>query len=115
MSWTRDCRNEEADRDDFDYTGEYEDEDLMVQYESENAQFAIAAMKELVRQGTADFLLLGNDELREWWKDYLHAEKVTAAKVAAREAAVAEAKRLAALRKDLIRKMTPDERKALGF
>jgi hypothetical protein len=72
------------------------------------ARIACKVMTELVAHGKADFLVLKDDELREWWEKHQEADRK------AREAAEAK-KRLAQVRREALSKLTPEEKKALGI
>lgn len=72
------------------------------------ARLACTAMNELERQGTQDFVLLKNEELRTWWEQHKIDD-------AAAAAAKVEKARLAKLKKDALAKLSPEERKVLGI
>jgi hypothetical protein len=79
------------------------------------ARIACRAMQELEDNGIGEFLLLKDTEAREWWMAHKKADAAEAArKKAAREAA-AEKKRLQALKKEVIARLSADERKALSI
>lgn len=72
------------------------------------ARVACAAMEELVKQGKADFLILKNDEVREWWGQHQEADRK------AREERAK--KRLEAkIRREALAKLTDEEKKILGI
>jgi len=62
----------------------------------------------LVEQGKADFLILRDDEVREWWEQHQEADRK------AREARERKA-REAKIRKEALAKLTPEEKKILGI
>lgn len=64
------------------------------------ARIACKAMTELVEQGKADFLILRDDEVREWWEQHQEADRK------AREERV---------RKEALSKLTDEEKKILGL
>lgn len=72
------------------------------------ARIACKAMTELVEQGKADFLILRDDEVREWWEAH---------QIADREAREAREKkeRENRIRREALAKLTPEERKILGI
>jgi hypothetical protein len=72
------------------------------------ARIACKAMTELAEQGRAEFLVLRDDEVREWWHKHQEADRK------AREAAE-EKKRIAQVRREALKKLTAEERKALGI
>ena len=72
------------------------------------ARIACKAMTELVEQGKADFLILRDDEVREWWEQHQIADRQ------AREAREKK-EREARIRKEALAKLTPEERKILGI
>lgn len=72
------------------------------------ARIACQAMQTLEDMGQADFLLLKDSEVREWWVAHKEADRK------AREAA-AEKLRREELREAALAKLTPEERTALGI
>ena len=72
------------------------------------ARIACKAMTELAEQGRAEFLVLRDDEVREWWHKHQEADRK------AQEAAE-EKKRIAQVRREALKKLTAEERKALGI
>ena len=88
-------------------TASWEYKDLQKQNDR-LARIACKAMTELVEQGKADFLILRDDEVREWWEKHQEADRK------AQEAEV-EKRRIAKIKKDALAKLSPEERKALGI
>lgn len=82
------------------------------------ARIACKAMQELERQGTEDFILLGDEEVRNWWKKHKEADAKAAAEKLARqekEQQRLEAKqRKAEIKARALAKLDPEERAALG-
>ena len=72
------------------------------------ARIACKAMTELVKQGKADFLLLKDDELRDWWEKHQEADRK------AKEEA-AEKRRINKLKKEALAKLSDPEKKVLGI
>ena len=72
------------------------------------ARIACKAMDALERTGQEDFLLLKDDEVREWWAAHKEAD-------AKAQAARAEKERHAELRRAALAKLTVEERKVLGI
>jgi len=72
------------------------------------ARIACKAMTELIEQGKADFLILRDDEVREWWEQHQEADRK------AREARERKA-RDAKIRKEALSKLTLEEKKILGL
>lgn len=72
------------------------------------ARIACKAMDELVKNGVADFILLKDDEVREWWT----AHQIADAKAAAERKAKRDA---AAKKKAALAKLTTEEKKLLGI
>jgi hypothetical protein len=72
------------------------------------ARIACKAMTELIEQGKADFLILRDDEVREWWEQHQEADRKA-------QEAKAEKARLAKAKKDALAKLTPEEKKILGL
>lgn len=72
------------------------------------ARIACKAMEELVKSGKADFLLIADDEVREWWNTHQEADRK------AREAREKK-EREERIRKEALAKLTPEEKKILGI
>ncbi len=72
------------------------------------ARIACAAMEELVRQGKADFLVLKNEEVRDWWEAHVKADR-------AEKARVAEEERKARIRQEALDRLTDEEKELLGL
>jgi hypothetical protein len=72
------------------------------------ARIACRAMAELEKQGRADFLMLDNQEVREWWIAHKEAD-------AQAQAAREEKKRREQVKKDALAKLTTEEKKVLGI
>ena len=72
------------------------------------ARIACKAMTELVKSGHADFLVLKDDEVREWWEKHQEADRKA-------QAEKAEKARRAQLRKQALSKLSDDEKAALGI
>ena len=72
------------------------------------ARIACKAMEELVKSGKADFLLIKDDEVREWWEQHQEADRK------AREERAK--KRLEAkIRREALAKLSDEEKKILGI
>ena len=72
------------------------------------ARIACKAMTELVEQGKADFLVIRDDEVREWWEKHQEADRK------AREQEERKQQK-ARLRRQALRKLTEEEKIALGI
>ena len=72
------------------------------------ARIACKAMEELVKSGKADFLLIKDDEVREWWDAHQEADRK------AREARE-QKERDARVRREALAKLTDEEKKILGI
>lgn len=72
------------------------------------ARIACKAMTELVKSGHADFLVLKDDEVREWWEKHQEADRRA-------KAAEEERRRIAKLKKDALAKLSDEEKKVLGI
>jgi hypothetical protein len=72
------------------------------------ARIACKAMTELVKSGHADFLVLKDDEVREWWEQHQEADRK------AQEAKLERARK-AKLKKEALAKLTNEEKKVLGI
>ena len=99
------CRDYETTSDYSDYEAEIR---ALTKQNDRLARIACKAMTALEKDGHADFLLLEDEEVREWWT----AHKIADAKAkAARE----EKARLARVKKEALAKLTKEERKVLGI
>lgn len=79
------------------------------------ARIACKAMDALVKSGKADFLLLADDEVREWYETHKEADrKAQEANRKAQEAREEKA-RLAKIKDDVLSRLTDEEKKALGI
>jgi hypothetical protein len=77
------------------------------------ARIACKVMQELERQGTQDFLLLKDEEVRTWWIAHKEADaKAAAARKAVRDRAKEKA-RLKKIKEELLAQLTEDQKKAL--
>ena len=72
------------------------------------ARIACKAMDELVKQGKADFLILRDDEVREWWEKHQEADRKAQEE---RE----KKQRIAKIRKEALAKLSDEEKKILGI
>jgi hypothetical protein len=72
------------------------------------ARIACKAMEALTRADQADFLLLKDDEVREWWIKHQEDDRRAQEKEAARL-------RREQVKQDALAKLTTEEREALGI
>jgi len=72
------------------------------------ARIACKAMTELVKSGHADFLVLKDDEVREWWDKHQEDDRKA-------QEAKAERARRVKLKKDALAKLSDEEKKILGI
>ena len=72
------------------------------------ARIACKAMTELVKSGYADFLVLKDDEVREWWEQHQEADRK------AREKEERKKERTK-LRRQALKKLSEEEKIALGL
>ncbi len=72
------------------------------------ARVACKALEALEQTGQQDFLLLKDDEVREWWSAHKEAD-------ARAQAARAEKARQAAMKAAALAKLTEEERRLLGI
>ncbi len=72
------------------------------------ARIACKAMTELVKSGHADFLILKDDEVREWWEKHQEDDRK------AQEAKL-EKQRRAKVKKEALAKLSDEEKKILGI
>lgn len=62
-----------------------------------------------------EILILKDPEIEQWWKEHKEADRLAREKKEREEAEKREKKRLQDLRKQLLNRLTPDEKKALGL
>lgn len=72
------------------------------------ARIACKAMTELVKSGHADFVVLKDDEVREWWEKHQEDDRKA-------QEAKAERARKAKLKKEAMAKLTDEELRILGI
>lgn len=72
------------------------------------ARIACKAMTELVKSGYGDFLVLKDDEVREWWEKHQEDDRK------AQEARL-EKERRAQVKKEALAKLSDDEKQVLGI
>ena len=72
------------------------------------ARIACKAMTELVKSGHADFLVLKDDEVREWWEAHQEADRKA-------KEAEAEKRRVAKIKREALSKLSDEEKKILGI
>lgn len=90
------CRD---DRSSYDYSEERADK---------MTRIACKAMTELVDQGRAEFLLIRDDEVREWWTAHQEFDRQRRAEEYQRETEDA-------LKKEALAKLTDEEKQLLGL
>ena len=103
------CRDYEADG----YYSTRKIDELRVQNDR-LARIACKALTELVNAGKADFLLLGDDEVREWWQKHQEADRLAREEQERKRKAAAEKARKTKLRNEVLARLSPEEREALG-
>ena len=72
------------------------------------ARIACKALTELIKHGKADFLILQDDEVREWWEAHQEADR----KEREREA---ERARKKAIKEQALARLTEEEKEVLGI
>lgn len=72
------------------------------------ARIACKALTELVKSGHADFLVLKDDEVREWWEKHQEDDRKA-------QEAKAEKARRAKIKKEALSKLSDEEKKILGI
>jgi hypothetical protein len=100
-----------------DYESDYYSSQKNEQLQAQNdrlARIACKALTELVNAGKADFLLLGDDEVREWWQKHQEADRLAREEQERKRKAAAEKARKTKLRNEVLARLTPEEREALG-
>ena len=97
------------DYEDYDRYADYQKDIKALEKQNDRlARIACKAMTALSADGHADFLLLKDEEVREWWVKHQEADRK------AREAEL-EKQRLIKLKADALAKLSPEERKVLGI
>lgn len=96
------CRDYESD-----YSSNWDRERYKAQTDK-LARIACAAMEELVKQGKADFLVLRNEEVREWWEAHVEADRKEKARIA-------EIERKARVREEALARLSDEEKELLGL
>lgn len=86
----------------------YENSSSSRNREDRLARIACAAMSALEELGKEDFLLLKNDEVREWWAAHKEFDR-------RRREKEEETQRLIKLTSQAMMKLTDEEKKALGL
>ena len=108
------CRSYE---DDHPYPYSRENVDKLKKQVDSLARIACKAMDELVKQGKADFLLMKDKEVREWYEKHVEADRkareAAEAKRKAAEARPKEKARVEKLKAAALSKLTVEEREAL--
>ena len=72
------------------------------------ARIACAAMEELIKHGKADFLVLKNDELREWWEQHQIDDRKERERVA-------EVERRKRIKTEALNRLSEEEKEILGL
>lgn len=72
------------------------------------ARIACKAMEALEKDGRADFLLLEDDEVRDWWLAHKEADRKEKARVA-------EQQRREAVKQEALNKLSDEEKELLGL
>lgn len=72
------------------------------------ARIACAALTELEKDGKADFLILKNDELREWWTAHKEADRKE-------QARLAEIERKRLIKEEALARLSDEEKEVLGL
>ena len=95
------CRDYESDN--------YSDDTRNLKIQADRlARIACKVMDALVEAGKEDFVLLQDDEVREWWAAHQIADAKEKAKLAEKE-------RLAKVKRDALAKLSDEEKKVLGI
>lgn len=107
---------------DYDYSSSHSDgvrERELLEQNNRLARIACKVMKELVKNEVADFILLKDDEVREWWEKHQEDDRkeALARREKARKAKLAreEKARNDAIRREALFKLTAEEKKILGI
>ena len=110
------CRDYEHD-DNRNYNNSAVEDSLRIQNDR-LARIACKAMQELVDSGKADFLLIKDNEVREWWAKHQIADAAEAERKRQKAAKIRAAKAAKALKEaakaTALTKLSPEDREALG-
>ena len=95
---------------DTNWANDYDDRKLReLKKETDKlARIACAALSELEKEGKADFLILKNDELREWWTAHKEADRKE-------QARLAEIERKRLIKKEALARLSDEEKEVLGL
>ena len=103
------CRSYEDDYRSGEPTDSWQYKELKLKANNDKlARIACKAMTELVKAGYADFLVLKDDEIREWWEQHQEADRK------AREKEERKKERTK-LRRQALKKLSEEEKIALGL
>jgi hypothetical protein len=72
------------------------------------ARIACKAMEQLEKSGRADFILIEDDELREWWSQHKEADRKEKARIA-------EIERRKKVKEEALAKLSDEEKELLGI
>ena len=72
------------------------------------ARIACAAMTELEQVGKAEFLVLRNEEVRDWWEEHKEADRKERARIA-------EIERRKRVKEEALSRLTEEEKEILGL
>lgn len=72
------------------------------------ARIACAAMTELEQVGKAEFLVLRNEEVRDWWEEHKEADRKERARIA-------ELERRERVKQEALARLTDEEKELLGL
>ena len=72
------------------------------------ARIACKAMEQLEKSGRADFILIEDDELREWWSQHKEADRKEKARLA-------EIERKKKVKEEALAKLSDEEKQLLGL
>lgn len=96
------------DYEDYDRYSDYKRDIISLEKQNDRlARIACKAMTELVKSGHADFLVLRDDEVREWWEKHQEADRRA-------QEAEQEKQRIAKVKRDALKKLSDEEKKILG-
>lgn len=97
------CRDYESD------TWDYSSENRQLKKQADRlARIACKAMTALSEMGKEDFLLLQDDEVREWWQAHQEADRKEKARIAEKE-------RRERIKADALARLSDEEKELLGL
>ena len=96
------CRDYETDNISYERREQYKEQCDKL------ARIACKAMTELTKSGRGDFLILKDDEVREWWEAHQEADRKEKARIAEKE-------RKERVKREALARLSDEEKELLGL